>query len=299
LSEWRKIAMLRDVFSTTSKTVPISIGDDAAVLDDRLVNVVTVDAQVEHVHFERDWLSLRDLGYRAIMTAASDLAAMRATPSAAVVALTLPEGFSDTDLEQLSFGQRDAAKILRCAIVGGNLSRGRDLSLTTTALGHTHAPLLRSGAQVGDTVYLAGEVGLAAAGLRQLQQGRRTGVCVDAWRRPCARMDVVPSLGAATAGIDVSDGLAQDLAHLALASHLRIELDGVPQHAEVLAFERLAGLPAYSLALYGGEDYALLVTSPLPLIGFVPIGRCVQGAGVSFQGTNVDAAKGFDHFAAF
>lgn len=293
MSEWAKIAQLREILGDAK--VPVGIGDDAAVLG-APGNVVTVDAQVEHVHFECAWLSMRDLGYRAVMAAASDLVAMRAQPCALVCAITLPAGFADTSLEQLALGQREAADELGAPVVGGNLSRGRDLSLTTTAIGTTQRPLLRSGAHIGDVVQVTGALGLSAAGLRALQRGSCTGLHVETWRRPRAQMHALGALGPATAGIDISDGLVQDLAHLAHASGLGIALQNIPITESLREACTLLGADPLELALYGGEDYALVACSPETLTGFVPIGICVAERGVCLNQKPLDTAKGYDHF---
>ncbi|NOU28212.1 MAG: thiamine-phosphate kinase, partial [Polyangiaceae bacterium] len=149
--EFARIAALRDILGSGGATVEVGIGDDAAVLrpfEGKLV--ASVDAQVEHVHFERAWLGWDDVGYRSLMAAASDLAAVGAEPLGAMAALILPSDFSDDDLAALGRGQRAAADRLGCPVVGGNLSRGGGLSVTTTVLGRVDRPLLRSGAAVGE-----------------------------------------------------------------------------------------------------------------------------------------------------
>jgi len=136
--------------------------------------VWTVDAAVEHVHFERGWLTLADVGWRSFNAAVSDICAMAAEPLCALSSVIFPAQFSRRDMNELGRGQRDAARSLGCPIVGGNLSRGAELSITTTVLGRARRPLLRSGALPGDELWLCGEVGLAAAGLRLLQRRSKT-----------------------------------------------------------------------------------------------------------------------------
>jgi thiamine-monophosphate kinase len=291
VSEWSKIARLRTILHHSG--VPVGIGDDAAVMPS-LGNTITVDAQVEHVHFERAWLSLTDLGYRSIMTAASDLAAMRARPLGLVSALTLPASFSDEELAELAEGQRQAATMIGAPVVGGNLARGQDLSITVTAVGDTSRPLLRSGAEVGHWVQVLGDLGLAAAGLSALRVGERVGAHVDAWRRPRARFDAV--LTEASAGIDVSDGLLQDLAHIAHASGVGVALETVPLCTELVSVANRLGRDPLELALHGGEDYTLLVCAPTLLPGFIRIGTCVAAKGITLNGKPLDTTRGFDHF---
>ncbi len=295
----------------------MAIGDDCAALawpGGELV--VSVDAQVEGVHFVRGWLALADVGYRATMAAASDLAAMGAEPVGALSALTLPAGFSDAELEALAAGQAEAARELALPIVGGNLSAGPCLSLTTTVLGRlASAPaLLRSGARPGDRVAVSGPLGLAAAGLAFLQGGNAAAAeaapALAAWRRPVARLDAGRAArGLATSCIDVSDGLTRDLHRVAEASHVTLLLDGALAEAslapDLVHAARALGRDPLGLALGGGEDYAIAATFPAHAVvprGFVTLGE-VQPRGASSlvwrEGSRLRPLppSGFDHFA--
>jgi thiamine-monophosphate kinase len=252
--------------------VEVSIGDDAAVLKPKGRLVWTVDTAVEHVHFVRTWLSLAELGWRSFQAAASDVCAMAGKPSYALSSVIFPAGFSARELRELARGQQAAARALGCRVVGGNLSRGAELSITTTLLGSAARPLLRSGAKPGDELWLCGEVGLAAAGLRLLQRGRvpKTRAArraLRAFRRPEAQLAFGLALTRrAHAAIDLSDGLCGDAAHLADASQVRLVI-ATPLLERALspalcALAPVLGVPELELALYGGEDYALLATGP-------------------------------------
>jgi thiamine-monophosphate kinase len=231
-SELELIALLsRQLSGATNRHVKLGIGDDAALLRvGRETIAVTVDDQVEGVHFDLRWLEPEDVGYRSLQAAASDLAAMAAEPLAAVASLHVPRGFRDSALEQLARGQAQAGRRLRCPVVGGNIARGPVLSITTSVLGSTSKPLLRSGARPGDELWLIGEVGLARAGLLLHQQrpklprrlARVAKQAKLAWARPEARIAAGRGLrGRAHAAIDVSDGLSGDATHLARASRSR------------------------------------------------------------------------------
>jgi thiamine-monophosphate kinase len=325
-SEIERIELIRGLLAgagppaTEAGRVLLGIGDDAAVLAAAGEPLVwTIDCAVEGVHFRRDLMDLEDVGYRATMAAASDLAAMGAAPLGLLASLVLPARLGDGELEALVTGQRAACGALGAAIVGGNLARGGELSITTTALGVTPAPLLRDGARAGDELALAGPVGLAAAGLRLLDPRRRRPRsagraasfqrAVEAFRRPLARIEAgLRARGAARAAIDVSDGLAADAGHLARASGVRalIEAEALvtPDLAQAAA---LCGADPLELALHGGEDYALLIAGPgvgaLP--GFVRIGRCAARGERETEVALLDregrltpvASRGFDHFA--
>lgn len=288
--------------------VSIAIGDDAAVLtgDPRRL-VWTVDAQIDGTHFRTDLASWEDIGWRSYMAAASDLAAMGAEPLAALSALGLADSVSDDDLEALARGQAAAAKEVGAPVVGGNMARARETSITTTVLGRTDRPVLREGACPGDGVWLAGPVGMAAAGFEALEnhvQNASVEPFVRAWRRPFARIrEGMRAAPLATAAIDVSDGLARDAMRVAVASDVRLVFD----EEAILA---AAGGASLAHALYGGEDYALFVTSAHALddAGFLRIGvvEAYEGEGsrlvLSTTGPNGPsrsdvAPKGFDHFA--
>ena len=263
------------------------LGDDCAVLDGW---VLTVDACVEGVHFPPRALEgamLEDVGYRATVAAASDVLAMGAAPSAILSAWTLPDWLDDDGIARIARGQREACTALAAKIVGGNLSRGPALSLTTTVLGRAAHPVPRGGARPGDRVLVSGALGEAALGLRALSAGVPHR-CVEVFKRPPVLLAEAATLAAhATAMIDVSDGLGQDVGHLAAASRVRVELDASALLARVLtdtrALAATLGADLEQAVLAGGEDYALVATWPLDLAvpaGASVIGVCREGEGV-------------------
>jgi thiamine-monophosphate kinase len=301
-----------DVPSTAARAraIEIGIGDDAAVLrspdpPERLV--WTIDEQVEGTHFERALLTWDDVGWRSFMAAASDVAAMAAEPWCALSALVLPDDFGDEALAELARGQAQAAEAVGAPIVGGNLSRGPVLSVTTTLLGTCVAPVARVGARAGDVLWMAGCVGLAAAGLRALQRGMADSAGIDAaveaWRRPRALVDAGRALaGIAGAAVDVSDGLARDVGHIAEASAVSVVVDedALLSDAQLVAAAHALGTSALDLALHGGEDYALVATSREPIPGFRRVGDVKAGQGLRLRSASGDEQpiepRGFDHF---
>jgi thiamine-monophosphate kinase len=186
---------------------------------------------------------------------------------------------------------------VRTRVVGGNLSAGPALSLTTTVLGRCDGPpVRRDGARPGDIVAVSGPLGLAACGLRALLAGDAVdGVAVRAWRGPRARLDLAASLpGVASACIDVSDGLALDAARLAQSSGVRLDLD-------LTALRALVTPDVSDMdILQGGEDYELLATGPAGafLGGWHPIGVVRAGEGVWAGGAERLSPRGWDHFSA-
>jgi thiamine-monophosphate kinase len=313
MDETARVAMLARVLGVGigAAGVETGIGDDAAILRARALGgerlVWTIDEQVEGTHFRRDLASWGDIGWRSFMAAASDVAAMGGRARAALCALVLPDDVDDAALEAIARGQREAADVVGAPVVGGNLARGPVLSIATTVLGACDSPIRRGGARPGDGLWLAGSVGLAAAGLMALERGRgddaRLAGAVDAWRRPRARLDEgLAMAGIAHAAIDVSDGLARDAGHVAAASHVHIVFDEAALRADaaLLAAAAALGVDAIDLALYGGEDYALAIASPAPVAGCRCIGDVVEGAGLALRRTDGEhaiAPRGYDHFA--
>jgi thiamine-monophosphate kinase len=295
--------------------VPLGPGDDAAVLSAfRRPVLCTIDAQVEHVHFERAWLEPRALGRRAFEVSASDVAAMGGRPVAALLAIAARPDFPVSDLRAIIAGASAAARAGGAAIAGGNLAAARALSITVAVIGEAPArPVRRDGARPGDRLFVTGELGGAALGLRLLKRPRsiRNGArAVWRWRHPVARVRAGLALARgrlATAMIDVSDGLLIDLGRVCEAS----ETGAVIRAASLPIAPALRALPARTarrLALAGGEDYELLFTVPPRQAAALAaahgalgcrvthIGEIVRGAGVHVVGAR-DARGGHQHFA--
>jgi thiamine-monophosphate kinase len=290
----------------------VGVGGDCAVLDvpaGRLV--ISTDTSVEGVHFRRDWMTPADIGYRATTAALSDLAAAAAAPVGILVAITVPHDWQG-DLGAVADGIGEAARLVGTVILGGDTTRGPVLSLTVTVVGAAERPLTRSGAQVGDHVYVTGAFGGPAAAVRALEAGQRPSAPVMArFIRPAARIAEARWLvdRGAVAAIDVSDGLAGDLAHLAAAGGVRLSIDlgRVPRIAGAADEVTLADVVA------GGEEYELAVAAPagldtslfhqafgLPLtdIGWASAAGA-EGPGVEFSvdGRRVDPPRSWDHFS--
>lgn len=282
------------------------IGDDATVLDvptgERVV--LSTDTSLEDVHFRREWLSPEEIGWRATAAALSDLAAMAANPLGVLVALTLPPEWID-DLGALAEGIAASAADAGAPIVGGDLTRGERLAITVTVIGSAANPLRRIGAQAGDTLWVTGQLGGPALAMEAWGEGRQpTPEARSRFARPVPRIREAQWLlrAGATAGIDISDGLGGDAAHLAAASAVRIAIDAdaVP----------LASGADVSTAQRSGEEYELLVTTrtpfdtgafqrdfglPLTRIGAVEEGAA--GVDLLIGGERVASPAGYDHFS--
>ncbi len=265
LSEDQLIAAIRRVLSGAGPEVIVGPGDDAAVLAPPSGQLVlTADALIEGVHFDLAFTSARDLGYKAVVVNLSDIAAMGASPRAAVVTLALSRDVEASWVIELYSGMREACDEHALWLVGGDLTRGAQIAISVTVAGDV-APgraVTRAGAQPGDLVAVTGELGASAAGLR-IARSRRVGTELDralllAHLRPVARVGegAVLARHAATAMMDISDGLAMDLTRLSAASGVlaRVRLADVPIATGATAAESLGG----------GEDYELLVALPGP-----------------------------------
>jgi thiamine-monophosphate kinase len=233
------------------------IGDDAAVLKPFVGEaIISTDVSVFGVHLEESLFAIEDLGYKAVMAALSDLAAMGARPRGLVVAVTGPTG---TDLDALHQGVAEAALLANTPVVGGDLSRGRDVSVAVTVFGECpgRGAVLRSGARPGDELLVTGPLGRAAAGLRRRREGADlSDELVEAHRRPWPRLsEGMAARGAhAHAMIDLSDGIGLDLHRLADASGVGFALDELPVAQGATEDE----------AISGGEDYELLIATNDP-----------------------------------
>lgn len=233
-------------------------GDDAAVLSGEAGPLLlATDLLAEGVHFDRQFSSLADVGWKSLAVNVSDMAAMGGRPCRAVVGAA---GLFGGELAELYEGLLEAAVAFSCPIVGGDLSAapsGGGVVISIAVLGSTggRPAVLRSGAQAGDRLYLTGPLGAAAAGLRMLRAGQGLEEsCVLAHRRPVPRLfeGVVAARGGASAMIDISDGLGIDLDRLARASKLGVALESMPVAPGATSEE----------ALGGGEDYELLIAAP-------------------------------------
>lgn len=296
--------------------VVLGIGDDAALLAPRpgAELVLAIDTIVAGVHFPAD-TDGRFVGHRALAVNLSDLAAMGAEPAWALLALTLPAA-DERWLGGFASGFDGLARRFGVALVGGDTTRG-PLAASVAIAGWVPAgsALRRSGARPGDDVWISGSPGDAGAGLAILQgrlaaQGPAREELLRRFLLPEPRIGLGQALrGIATACIDVSDGLAGDLAQLCRASDVGAEVDAasLPIASALLAAAGAAEAARY--ALFAGDDYELLFSAPpaaRPQIAALDpqtparrIGGIVATPGVQLRGTGLEreAVHGFDHFA--
>ena len=251
----------------------VAIGDDAAAFVPKRGEelVATTDALVEDVHFRWRTTDPRSLGHKALAVNLSDVGAMGARPVGFLLTLGFPPRIAAARLDGFFRGLLKLARASRCPLVGGDIVRSPAFTATVTAFGAVPAVrlLLRRGARAGERLMLTGALGGAAAGLRLLVgPGART-----AAERALVRRQIAPDppwrAGArlvqarlSRAAIDVSDGLAQDLGHLARASGVgaRVELESLPLAPGLARAAARLRVDPLALALSGGEDYELLFT---------------------------------------
>ena len=276
---------------------------------------MSTDLAVEDVHFRRTWLTDEEIGYRAGAAALSDMAAMAASPVALLVSVAAPRGGS-VDLEALQAGVRSVAASVGASVIGGDVSRSPGpLMLDIVALGRTGWPVGRDGAEPGDDVWVTGALGASAAAVRAWEAGERpTPELRAAFASPTPRVEEARCLvehELVDALIDLSDGLAGDVGHVAAASGVRItlELERVPVSPAAVA--ALGPDGALDAALHGGEDYELcFVTDPGIVdpayfesehgIAVTRVGTVTEGHGVWLQAADGSVSEvvtgGYDHW---
>ncbi|CAB4720898.1 MAG: thiamine-phosphate kinase [Actinobacteria bacterium] len=303
--EFGLIAALTDLFPQ-GEQVLVGPGDDAAVLRVRTGHVVvSTDLMVEGRHFRREWSSARDVGHRAAAQNISDINAMGGTATSLTIGLGAPADLPVQWALDFASGFAEECASVGASIVGGDLTRADQVVIAVTVLGAcTVAPVLRSGAEPGDVVALAGRQGWAAGGLAVLGRGFRSPrVLVEAYRRPeppYAEGPVAAEAGA-TSMIDISDGLLAEAGHLARASGVAIDVRTAsfdiaePLHAVGAAL----GADPLQFILGGGDDHALLAT--FSDVASVPprwsvVGAVLDGEGVTVDGASYDGPTGWTHF---
>jgi thiamine-monophosphate kinase len=319
--EFSLIDRIRERTAQGRDDVRLGIGDDAALLAVPAGQelAVAIDTLVEDVHFPTG-TSAADIGWKALAVNLSDLAAMGATPAWALLALTLPHA-DPAFIDGLATGFAQLAQPYRLALVGGDTTRG---VLTLSVAVHGFVPpgkaLLRGGAQAGDSVFVTGTLGDAAAGLKLVQQrvndnDTRVAYLIDRLNRPTPRVAAGLALrGYANACIDISDGLIADLGHICTSSKVGAEIDAslLPRSSALL--DLFDDATSRDFALSGGDDYELCFTVPAQHVATVQASLARLGCGVTRIGRMVEGDRvrardaagqwlepehhGWDHFRA-
>jgi len=309
--------------SASGPGVRIGIGDDSAWVNHAAgSSLITADLLIEGVHFDLKWTSLFALGYKSLAVNLSDIAAMGGMPAYAIVSLGIPAKFDSKQVDEFYRGFNSLARKYRVALIGGDTNIAPTLIISVCLIGAPPArPVRRSGANAGDDIYVTGTLGDSALGLEQLRKKSRAAKpaavrqLLARHHRPTPRMTAGALLARenlATAMIDVSDGLLQDLAHICKASNTGAVIwhEQLPLSA---AYRAISGKNGTRFALGGGEDYELLFCArprhrrrveKLPRLAQVKITRIGTCVAAQRGITVIDGSgkplslrlKGHDHF---
>jgi len=251
--------------------VEVSIGDDAAIWRPKkgFDTVLTTDWFLEGPHFWRDWHPAEAVGWKCLMRAASDVAAMGGDPRCFLLSLALPVSCAETWLNGFLQGLMKAARRLKCPLAGGDTTRNDRVLININVLGEVKSGIAvrRNGAKPGDRIFVSGRLGEAELGLKMARQLRKAGVrprslLISKHLRPEARIELGQWLATnrlATAMMDISDGLSSDLTRMCIASQVgaEIELARIPTAAGQFR-AKSSPRELTEAALHGGDDYELL-----------------------------------------
>jgi thiamine-monophosphate kinase len=322
-SERELVARIRQHLKPAPDWLLVGIGDDGAVVEParNRAEVLTVDAIVEGVHFDRAFVPADAIGHRALAVNLSDLAAMGAAPRLALLSLVMPPSLPINDFDEIARGFAALAARHSLHLAGGNLTRSPGpLMLDVTVMGTVkrRQALTRSGARPGDDLYVTGTLGAAAAGLCMLRERATLSSmdCVERYLRPepRVRMGMLISRNrAASACIDLSDGLADGAHRIAEASGVGLTIDAgaLPIDPAARAFFDSRGLDAVTEAITAGDDYELfLAARPRAQrrlaaaarhggVALTRVGRCTAEPAVVLRRDGVahELPQGYGHFA--
>ena len=281
------ISVLQKIFATADPRLSVGIGDDAAVVTTSTQSVITSDMAVEDVHFKLEWSSAFDIGRKVTAANVADILSMggKCDYLTASVALTGEETLQW--IENLARGMKHEADLAGALIVGGDIARGSKIVISMTAVGNSKSPILRSGAQVGDGIYLSSLTGWSAAGLELLT--REISINSEIAEKALSEfsaptLDYDSEFSQATAMADVSDSILIQAEQIAAASGVQLVLDqsliaAAPEFEELSQLASELKVDVLHWILAGGEDHVLLATG-VNLPG-VRIGSVAQGSGVT------------------
>lgn len=323
MTEFGLIDIIKNKYQTVNDSIIAGIGDDAAIfsIGGGQAGLLTIDSLVDKVHFDRSYTSFDDLGHKALAANLSDIAAMGGRPILAVVSITVTEDVCLSEIEKIYSGIRKLAQKHGVAICGGDTVAGQELSLTIAVYGEGKKNNigLRSGAKVGDAVLVTGSLGASQAGLEILNSKfkNKNAKLTKKHLRPEPRVKEAQLLASKFklhGMMDISDGLASELHHIARESKVGIIIDqgALPTANEAITAANLLKKDPLEYCLYGGEEYELLFTLqpgkaveakkmllrkglPCSVIGYI-----IKGRGVKMIEPNGAvkklANKGYTHF---
>ena len=287
LIEREVVTALQKIFATADPRLKVGIGDDAAVVATQSQSILTSDMAVEDVHFKLEWSSAFDIGRKITAANVADILSMGGKCDYLTASVALTGNETMQWIENLARGMKHEADSAGALIVGGDIARGPKIVISMTAVGSAQSPILRSGAQVGDDLYLSSLTGWSAAGLELLT--REVSINSSMAERALSEfsaptLDYTCDFSKATAMADVSDSVLIQAEQIAEASAVQIKLDQslISQASEFAELSSLADelkVDVFQWILVGGEDHVLLATG-VNLPG-IRIGSVLAGSGVS------------------
>ena len=289
-NEEQVISEISSIFSHSNKSNPdviVGIGDDAAVVTTDHHSVITTDMAIEGVHFKREWSSAYEIGSKITVANLADVYAMGADPRYLVIALTLTGNEELSWIKELAQGIADTAAKSDSVVVGGDLSRAEQIMISMTAVGTSRLHITRSGAQLGDSVYVSALPGFSRAGFeiltKNLPHSPAFARALSQFKSPELDPALMHSFKSAHALCDVSDSLLVQAEQISKASSVAIEIDTKKIEesdgfADLAAVAQTLDCDVWDFVLGGGEDHVLLATG-VNLPG-ICIGRVINGSGV-------------------
>ena len=297
------ISALQKIFATHDSRLKVGIGDDAAVVTTQAQSIISSDMAVEDVHFKLEWSSPFDIGRKITAANVADILSMGGTCDYLTASVALTGNETLQWIENLARGMKHEADLAGSLIVGGDIARGAKIVISMTAVGYSPVPILRSGAKVGDSLYLSSLTGWSAAGLelltREISINSQTAEkALSEFSAPT--LDYSTDFSRATAMADVSDSVLVQAEQLAAASGVQIEIDQnaismATEFAELAALADELKVDVLEWILAGGEDHALLATG-VNLPG-IRIGSVIAGSGISGVDIKKMAPVSWSHFS--
>ena len=301
-SESEIIKALSAIFKASNSAMVVGIGDDGAVAPASNKQIVmSSDMAVEGIHFKRNWSSLKEIGAKITAANLADIYAMGGVPKYLLVSAGLPDNFTIPEVTELATGIKSEADLVNCAVVGGDISKAKELVITIAAIGEVEKPVTRSGAKVGDKVFISNLPGFSAAGLAQLNIGVRESKYLSLHKKPIVAYAKAKTFQGIHAMADVSDGLLSECSHIAESSKVGIVLEGelisqIPGFAELAKLADEMKVDVWNWVLAGGEDHVFLgVNGSIPE-GAFEIGNVVATSGVKVNSASEIKDLGWRHF---
>lgn len=270
LGEFELIRRIKEKFFIAKKNI-IGIGDDCAVIKSgNKYLLYTVDSMVENIHFNMKFsMKWSDVGYKSVVRAISDIAAMGGIPEYVLIALSLRKDIKENELKNLISGIETAVEEYEVIVLGGDVTSSKVVSIVVAVIGSMkNTPILRSGAKISDDIYITGYTGLSSCGLYCLKNGIKAkdlDVFIESYQKPKARIDCGRKIVSyVNSMIDISDGLIGDLQHILEDSKVGaiLEKDLIPVHNSFYQLKRVSKRKIYDFIMNGGDDYELLFTAP-------------------------------------